>query len=290
MRSEEEIMDSILKTAKEDGRIRAVYMSGSRIDPNATHDKYSDFDIVYIVKDIRSFTNNEQWLDGFGDLLIMQKPVDWYNHSYDYNSTESFTYLMQFKDGNRIDLTLIDIRNIQDTIKDREPRVILLDKDKIDGLDTIEVGNYYYIQKPTAEEFKDCCNEFWWLSINVGKGLCREEFMFVKSLMEGYEMNMFLKMLKWKIGIDYDFSVSIGKHYKYLKRYLSKKDMDRFTNLFPNGTYNDIWDKFFETCKFFHEIESKVAMYFKFEYFKDEAENIMEYLNAMKEEKTMENG
>ncbi|WP_234121655.1 aminoglycoside 6-adenylyltransferase [Clostridium hydrogenum] len=31
--------------------------------------------------------------------------------------------------------------------------------------------------------------------------------------MERYEMDMFLKMLNWKIGIDYKFSVSTGKSY-----------------------------------------------------------------------------
>ncbi|WP_234121656.1 aminoglycoside 6-adenylyltransferase [Clostridium hydrogenum] len=34
-------------------------MSGSRVDQNATHDKYYDFDIVYIVEDIQSFTSNK---------------------------------------------------------------------------------------------------------------------------------------------------------------------------------------------------------------------------------------
>jgi aminoglycoside 6-adenylyltransferase len=246
MRTEQEMMDLIMNTAKTDDRIRAVYMSGSRIDHNATHDKYSDFDIVYIVKDIQSFTSNEQWLDRFEDRLIMQKPDDWYSHPYDYSSNQAFAYLMQFQDGNRIDLTLVDIENMQSKINSREPRIVLLDKDGIDGLHTIEVGDYYYIQKPSVEEFRDCCNEFWWLSIYAAKGLCRKELMYAKSFMEHYEMEMFLKMLSWKIGIDYNFSVPTGKCYKYLNRYLSKNDMDRFSNIFPDGSFEDIWDKLFE--------------------------------------------
>jgi len=281
MRSESEIMNLIMNTAEDDDRIRAVYLSGSRVDPNATHDKYSDFDIVYIVKDIQSFTSNEQWLERFGDRLIMQKPNDWHSHPYDYSSNQDFVFLMQFKDGNRIDLTLVDIENIQGKIYYKEPRIILLDKDGIDGLHNIQVDDYYYIHKPSSEEFRDCCNEFWWLSINVAKGLCREELMYVKSFMECYEMDMFLKMINWKVGIDYDFSVSTGKCYKYFKRYLSDKDMDRFTKLFPNGTYDDIWVKLFEMCKFFHEIASKVAVHFKYEYCNDEVENIMKYLKEM---------
>lgn len=282
MRSEQEMMDLIINTAKDDDRIRAVYMCGSRVDPNATYDKYSDFDIVYIVENIKSFTNNDEWLEHFGERLIMQKPVDWYSNPYDYNSNQEFIYLMQFKDGNRIDLTLVDIENMQERINDTEPRIILFDKDGIEGLHNIEVKNYYYIKRPCEEEFRDCCNEFWWLSVNVAKGLCREELMYVKFFMEHYEMDMFLKMLNWKIGIDYNFSVSTGKCYKYFKRYLSESDIDRFTSIFPNGTFDDIWSKLFEMCKFFHETAFKVATYFKFEYCNEEAENIMEYLKTLR--------
>jgi aminoglycoside 6-adenylyltransferase len=278
------MMELIMNMAKDDDRIRGVYLSGSRVDPNATHDKYSDFDIVYIVRDIRSFTCSDQWLDTFGERLIMQKPEDWYSHPYDYGSNEPFAYLMQFKDGNRIDLTLVDIENMQERINDGEPRVVLLDKDGIEGLHTIDTGDYYNIQRPEAEEFRDCCNEFWWLSLYAAKGLCRRELMYVKYFMERYEMDMFLKMLNWKIGIEHDFSVATGKCYKYFGRYLSEDDMDRFTNIFPNGSFEDIWSKLFEMCSFFHGIAIEVAAHFKFEYSRDEGENIMEYLKKLREE------
>jgi aminoglycoside 6-adenylyltransferase len=146
MRIHDEMMKLILDRAKNDERIRAVYMQGSRIDPNATHDKYSDYDIVFIVRDIRSFTNNEKWIDYFGERLILQKPDDWYSHPYDYNSNHKFAYLIQFKDGNRIDLTLIDMENLQDVLNDTEPRKILLAKDGIQDLYDINVDNYYNIK------------------------------------------------------------------------------------------------------------------------------------------------
>lgn len=38
MRSEQEMFDLILNTARDDERIRAVYMNGSRTNPNAPKD------------------------------------------------------------------------------------------------------------------------------------------------------------------------------------------------------------------------------------------------------------
>ena len=48
MRSEKEMLDLIIETAKNDDRIRAVLMVGSKADPDVPKDKYQDFDITYI--------------------------------------------------------------------------------------------------------------------------------------------------------------------------------------------------------------------------------------------------
>ena len=47
MRSEQEMLELIVNTARHDDRIRAVIMNGSRANPNAPRDFFQDFDIVY---------------------------------------------------------------------------------------------------------------------------------------------------------------------------------------------------------------------------------------------------
>lgn len=84
------MLDKILNIANEDNRIRGVFLNGSRADANATHDAYCDYDIVYLVENIQSFTNDKEWYKTFGEILIMQIPDDWYNQPYDYSGKESF--------------------------------------------------------------------------------------------------------------------------------------------------------------------------------------------------------
>lgn len=55
MRTEEEMFQMILEIAKQDERIRAVYLNGSRTNPNVKKDEYQDFDIVYVVNDVIPF-------------------------------------------------------------------------------------------------------------------------------------------------------------------------------------------------------------------------------------------
>jgi aminoglycoside 6-adenylyltransferase len=63
MRSEQEMMDLIINVAKEDERIRAVLMVGSRANPSVPKDKYQDYDIIYFVKDVTPFYNNTEWIE-----------------------------------------------------------------------------------------------------------------------------------------------------------------------------------------------------------------------------------
>lgn len=98
MRTTAEMMALILKVGEENDKILGIVLEGSRANPYVYVDSLSDFDVICFLEDIRSFTKDTHWLECFGELLIMQKPDDWHNHPYDYNSIEPFSYLMQFKD------------------------------------------------------------------------------------------------------------------------------------------------------------------------------------------------
>ena len=47
----EDMYNLIIKTAKEDDRIRALTMEGSSVTPGAVHDEFSDFDVTFFVSD-----------------------------------------------------------------------------------------------------------------------------------------------------------------------------------------------------------------------------------------------
>lgn len=96
------------------------------------------FDIVYYVTDVREFTKDKSRINYFGEILIAQYPTDWYPHPYDYKSYDTFVYLIQFSDGNRIDLSIVDIWNIEKEKDNGEPRIVLLNKDDFKELIPID--------------------------------------------------------------------------------------------------------------------------------------------------------
>ena len=117
MRSEQEMLELIVDTAKKDERIRVVIMNGSRANPNAPRDFFQDFDIIYVVTDVAPFKYNYEWIKRFGEIMIMQIPEDMQDPPP--NRDGSFTYLMQFTDGNRIDLGIYPLAKLNEM--DRDP-------------------------------------------------------------------------------------------------------------------------------------------------------------------------
>ncbi|CAN7179814.1 aminoglycoside 6-adenylyltransferase [Paenibacillus sp. LjRoot153] len=282
MRSEQEMMSMILDTAREDDRIRAVMMNGSRTNPNVPRDDFQDYDIVYFVQETGSFRSDPGWINRFGERLIMQMPDD--NEFYPIaEPTERLVYLMQFQDGNRIDLTLIPLAQRQQLMKPDSLSVLLLDKDGTIGPLPVSSDSDYYIRRPTEKQFQGACNEFWWICLNMAKGLWREELTYVMFMHEQINRNVLIQMLEWKIGMRADFTMSAGKCGKYMPNHLTADEWQAFTRTYPNSAdYDNIWHSLFKMCDLFSETAQEVAAYLNFEYVHMEERNVRAYLHEVR--------
>ncbi|WP_079480052.1 aminoglycoside 6-adenylyltransferase [Halobacillus salinus] len=260
MRSEHEMLDLIVGTAKQDDRIRAVLLNGSRANPNAKRDRFQDYDIVYIVNEFQSFTKDHSWVDHFGEILIMQRPDE--NSLYEEQKRSySFAYLMQFTDGNRIDLTL-HIPTEDDSIDSLTE--VLLDKDGIWAEVPAANEEDYVIKKPAIEEFQACSNEFWWVSTYVAKGLWRRQMPYARGTYEGPVRQSLKQMLAWYVGIHSSFQVNLGSLSKYLEDYLPVDLWEKYERTYRNSDYEETWDGLLLMCDLFSEVGEEVAREFEF--------------------------
>ncbi|HHT7172892.1 TPA: aminoglycoside 6-adenylyltransferase [Bacillus cereus] len=280
MRTEKEMIDLIMNTAKEDERIRAVIMNGSRVNPNVKKDCFQDFDIIYAVKDIRSFTSNHNWIHRFGAIMMVQMPEEMSLIPADEDG--KFPYLMQFMDGNRIDLILAPVELINNFVRQDSLSKLLLDKDNcMEGFPPASDKDYL-IKKPTEKEFLDCCNEFWWCSTNVAKGLWREELSYVKGMLDGPVRDMLIVMLEWHIGMKTDFIVNAGKFGKHFEKYIEKDMWVQFKRTFSNAEYENIWESFFDMGNLFREVANEIANAYGYPYPQGDDDRVTSYLKHVK--------
>ena len=275
MRSEKEMFDLILGVAQKDERIRAVIMNGSRANPDAPADIFQDYDIVYIVTEIASFKTEPTWIDPFGERMIMQLPEDMVDPPP--SGDDGYAYLIQFADGNRIDLSLFPVARIAEMDRDSQS-VLLLDKDGIIEPFPPASDRDYLVQPPTAKVFADCCNEFWWVSTYVAKGLWRKEISYAKAMQDQVVRPMMMKMLNWYIGIKTGFSVSPGKYGKYLKQYLEPELWDQLMATYADADYDHNWDSLTQMGQLFRLVSHTVANHFSFEYPQADDRNVSAHI------------
>ncbi len=265
MRSEQEMMETILSFARRDDRIRMVALEGSRTNVNIPPDRFQDYDIAYFVTDMDAFKRNDDWLHGFGRRLMMQKPEAM--ELFPPELGNWFSYLILFEDGNKLDLTLIPVGETENYFRNSDGLVeVLLDKDGIAKRPPVASDRQYWIRKPSAREFDDCCNEFWMVSTYVVKGLAREEILFAIDHLGGIARPNLLRMMAWRIGADRGYNFSVGKNYKFIDRYLPKADWGKLLSTCSNGGYAEAWQSLFASYELFRTYSSAVAERFGYAY------------------------
>lgn len=276
MRTEQEMYETILDIARKDDRVKAVYMNGSRTNPNASRDIFQDYDIVYVVDETASFIEDKKWIQKFGDIMYMQYPDE--SPDYPNDKNNHYGWLMQFCDGNRVDLTVQTLSYAREHIADDKLCRVLLDKDNV--LPAIEesTDRERYVKRPTQEQFLSCCNEFWWCSNNIAKGLWREEITYVQDMTNFVVRKQLEKMLSWKIGVKEDFGVSIGKSAKYMNRYLEKETYQRYLMTYFAADVEEAWKAVSVMCKLFDQTAKEVAAALNYRYDEHEAEMAEKYL------------
>ena len=264
MRTETEMLDVILQTAKT-LQVKAVAMSGSRTNQNVPKDEFQDYDVVYIVDDLDNLTSNLSWLEQFGKRLIEQHVLLDQRH----------LYLMLFEDGNRIDLTLCPKEHIKEWV-DSEAEFIVLEDKKGLFESYSPSPKRFWIHPATETDFKNSCNEFWWVSSYVVKGICRNQLIYATDHLYGICQQELLKVLAWQVASDKG-TVDIGKNYKYLFNYLPAEKEKEFSNLLDFSSKEKITQSLLATMQLFHREAQRLAQKLGFDYDKEVAEKMIEY-------------
>ena len=264
MRSETEMLDVILQTAKT-LQVKSVAMSGSRACPKAPKDEFQDYDVVYIVDDFDNLTSDLSWLNQFGKRIIEQE-VSLGNRRL---------YLMLFEDGNRIDLTLCPKEHIQEWVDSEAGFTVLEDPENLfePYFPNLE---RYWITPATETDFEKACNEFWWVSAYVVKGICRHQVIYATDHLYGICQQELLKVLAWQVASDKE-TVDVGKNYKYLFNYLPTEKEKEFSDLLDFSSIEKLTQSLYATMKLFHQEAQYLAQKMGFDYDKEVAEKIIEY-------------
>ena len=264
MRTETEMMNLILQIA-ESLKVDAVALSGSRTNQKVQTDEFQDYDVVYVVDNFEETISDLSWLDQFGKRVIDQEVTLGHRR----------LYLMLFKDGNRIDLTLCTKDHINEWVDSEAGFTVLVDEKGL--FESYSPSPQRFWTSPASEtDFEKTCNEFWWVSAYVVKGICRNQLIYATDHLYGICQQELLKILAWQVASDRG-AVDIGKNYKDLFNYLPIEKEKEFSNLLDFASLDKITQSLFATMQLFHQEAQYLAQKMGFKYEKEAAEKMMRY-------------
>ena len=264
MRTETEMLDVILQTA-EALNVVAVAMSGSRTNQKVQTDEFQDYDVAYIVDNLEDLISDLSWLDQFGKRIIEQEVTLKHRH----------LYLMLFEDGNRIDLTLCPKEHMKEWVDSEAGYTVLLDEKGL--FESYSPKPQRYWTSPANKmDFEKSCNEFWWVSAYVVKGICRKQVIYATDHLYGICQQELLKVLAWQVASDRG-AVDIGKNYKYLFNYLPIEKEKEFSALLDFSSLDKITQSLLATIQLFHQEAQNLAQNMGFKYEKEVAEKMIQY-------------
>lgn len=286
MRTEEEMFHIIIHAAETDDRVLAVYMKGSRANPNVPRDIYQDFDIMYVVKETESFREDLSWMEPFGKVILKQEQDDDFGYGERFglrgNYDQIYSWLLMFEDGNRIDIGVETEEAMRKGNNRNKLFVPLLDKTGCLPELPAPTDEEFHVKKPGERRFRGCCNEFYWSLCDVVKGILRDELPFAMSTYYSGPHQMLEIMLGWYVGGRTDYAVSCGKLNKYFRRYLPEKIYLLYLQTFPDSSYEHFRQAIKAACRLFRETAVSVAEDLEGTYPEEYERGFQQYVEIMK--------
>lgn len=260
----DEGIDRIVDWAIAHPSIRAALLTSTRAVPGAAVDQLSDYDVILVVDAVEPWATDRNWLTDFGEVLVVYWDPIHPDPAFGINVCGNVT---QYADGLKIDFTLWPVTLLQTLVDtavlpaelDAGYRV-LVDKVALAGQLPSPTYRTYLPQAPTESEYQTWINDFLTDAPYVAKCLWRDELFPAKWCLD-YDMKQvyLLKVLEWRVGVEYNWSVGIGSLGKGVKKRLPADLWPAVEACFAGADLTDNWAALANTVACFRQVAVAVG-------------------------------
>ncbi len=280
--------DTITEWATAKDEIRAVLLTSTRAVPNAYVDILSDYDVILIVRAIHPFVSDKTWLTDFGEVLVVYWDPVYPDPTFGIDCCANVT---QYADGLKIDFTLWSVELFQKIVA--APVLldeldagykILLDKDGLTAKMQAPTFKAYLPKPPTLLAYQTHVNDFLTDAPYVAKCLWRDELLPAKWCLDYDMKHVYLRrVLEWRVGIEYNWSVPVGSLGKGLKKRLPPDIWERLEQTYVGANVADNWNALAKTMELFRQVASEVGAHLGYDYPNDLHERVAAYVEHIKQ-------
>ncbi len=273
MRTATQITETILAFVHEEPNVRVALLNGSRANPAHMPDLLSDFDLLLGVSEVAAFDGDPGWLQPFGRVRILQRPTP---------DAGEAVWLVVFGDGTRIDFTIVPLAHVAAAAANDSLTRVLVDKD---GLlpplpPASEAG--YLVAHPTAAQFAESVNEFWWVAPYVAKGLWRGQLPYARRCFECTVRPELERLLVWHAAAEQEWRFNPGSFNKYLQPAIAPELWQAYVATFAGANGGAQWDALLAACALEQNVGAALAATLGYPWNQAEADGARELVAALR--------
>jgi aminoglycoside 6-adenylyltransferase len=281
---EKAVLEKIIKWAESKADVLAVLLTSSRSKPNVKIEEFSDYDIVFVVEDIKPYLEDESWLDEYGKVLVIYRDPVQPIFGYD-----KFCYVTQYETGLKIDFTfypvgllkhMVSMKELPDYIDDGYK--VLLDKHGLTRGMNVPSNNAFVPKPPTEKEYHQFVEEFFSNAPYAAKYIRRGDIFPLKSMLDFMRQEKLGKMLEWKVEAEHNWSLKSGIYGKGLQKYLNPEIIRELEASCAGFKPDDNWEALMKIIKLFSKVAKAVAKRLGYRYPQDMEKRTILYLQKAK--------
>jgi len=262
MQEEEPVIQSLVKWADGQPRVRAMVLTSSRAIPHAPVDVFSDYDVILALTEVRPFFEDRAWLEAFGRVLVLYR-----DPLHADGGFETSGYVTQYENGLKIDFSLWPVEFLQQIAAGPELPVefdagyrVLLDKDGLTAGLKPPAHRGYIPEPPSETEYWTRVELLFHNATYVAKHLWRDDLTAAKSSLDGaMKQEDLLPMLEWLIEIDHGWSVKPGPYGRRLKKWLRADLWAELEDTYTGAGLEANWEAMFHTIALFRKVATEVG-------------------------------
>lgn len=263
-----------------------MLLTSTRANPHATVDEFSDYDVILAVTDHRRYSESDDWLGDFGDVLaVYRDPI-----RIEFG-LEKFIRVTHYEDGTKVDYTVYPVDLLKRIAEEPElptdldaGYTVLVDKDKLTQRLKSPTYKAYIPVVPTEKEYQALVEEFFSETLYVAKHICRDELMPLKYCMDFMaKQNHLRRMLEWRVELDHNWSLVLGAHGKHLRKYAAPAIWSALERTYVAAGKDENWEALSATISVFREVAIEVGNYLSYSYPYSIDQSVVKHLDKLKD-------
>ncbi len=275
----DDVLKNVVAVFSKDKRVQAIILNGSRANPHAKIDDYSDYDVHMLVDDYTQYKNDLSWLEPFGSVAMKQVNPSKGERLFYNDDMRGCAVLVLFKDDTRIDFSFSNYAEFDAQNAD-SLSIVLYDKSNTLKLSKPTEKDYYF-EVPNQDTFDFVENNFYWCLTNVMKGLVRDEIPYAKSMLEVHVRQALVAMMTWYCTTLHGRAINVGKYGKWLKHYCDEATYKAFLETYTDGSIDAMAQSVFKSARVFETIATHVANHYNLIRDKESIAHVLKHIHRL---------